>query len=115
MGNITNCFGNTTGLSPPRQRPGCTLGLNLDYAGVSLSLLLLWQSNLPWLPCSRIFIARTLRCDLCLPMQNAKAGSLSVFAAVLTVSGTTDKVFVIRVFNFQGTFEEKYPLTFYIG
>ncbi len=24
------------GLSPPRQRPGCVLGLNLDYAEVSL-------------------------------------------------------------------------------
>jgi len=37
-GNSSNCLWSAgiTGIPPPREPPGCTLGLNLNYAGVSL-------------------------------------------------------------------------------
>ena len=33
------------GIAPPRQRPGRTLGLNLDYAQVSLSLRMRYRQK----------------------------------------------------------------------
>jgi hypothetical protein len=53
---------------------------------------------------------------ICVYPEILRAGSLGVFAAVLAVSGTTDKVFVNRVFGCQRSNEDYFsPSLFYIG
>jgi len=45
---------------------------------------------------------------ICVYPEILRAGNLGVFAAVLAVSGTTDKVFVNRVFGCQRSNEDNF-------
>lgn len=100
------------GITPPRQRPGRTLGLNLDYAQVSLSLRMRYrQSVTNTFYCISIlrshltFIQSIIGIDPSVGTGVIPADGPSVPAIWLSFSGHTGKVPDKHLFNYQRTLE----------